>query len=451
MPRYRIMNHHMKLRGRVYYLRKRVPLDVRDDVGLEWVEESLRTADVREARKRRDARLAELERQWDLIRRVGAPDAIESVLAEAELERRVAMPENAPTIVDKLTDRLDEAAFRWARKEGLTDSHGAGMDPDEVRDRFVEETKEGQRLFLQLEVAQGNLPIDVAGERWIAKTQLKAGTQREYRRFFKTAAEQLPTPPRVTRDDARLFAQRLAEEGGTDGSGYSRKTVSNHLTALSRLWGHLGLDKSIWRDIDFEPAKAAIKRDIWTLEETIRLLDAAKALPGEAGVKLPRVIRLALYTGERAKEIAGMRYDAKNDWIVIPRDATKTDAGERAVPCPDAIRADVKAWVKDPWSTQSVSNRFSELKRGLGFTGRNKVLHSFRHTLASRLHELGVQEATAAKIVGHKHKGITYGTYGSKTSVESLREVMNALDWDERLEEERARIARTQAKTGEAA
>ncbi|MCC5982585.1 MAG: tyrosine-type recombinase/integrase, partial [Oceanicaulis sp.] len=284
---------------------------------------------------------------------------------------------------------------------------------------------------------------------WLAKTQLSAGTQREYRRFFKTAAEHLPTPHRVTRDDARLFAQLLAEEGGVDGSGFSRKTVSNHLTALSRLWGHLGLDKSIWRDIDFEPTKAAIKRDIWTLEETIRLLDAARALKGEAGVKLPLVIRLALYTGERAKELAGMRYDAENDWIVIHREDTKTDAGERAVPCPDAIRADVKAWVADPWSTQSVSNRFSELKRGLGFTGRNKVLHSFRHTLMSRLHELGVQEATTAKIVGHKHKGMTYGVYGSKTSVESLREFMNALDWDERLEEERALIARRQAHAQE--
>lgn len=438
------MNHHMRLRGRVYYLRKRVPPDVVEEVGRDFIEESLRTSDVREARKRRDARLAALEREWELLRRVGNPNEIESVIAEAELERRVAMPEDAPTIGDKLADRLDEAAFAWARKEGLADAFGRGMDPDEVRERFVEETKEGQRLYLQLEATQGGLPIDVAGGRWIAKTQLKAGTQREYRRFFKAAAEQLPPPHRVTRDDARLFAQRLAEEGGVDGSGYSRKTVSNHLTALSRLWGYLGLDNTIWLRIAFEPAKAEIKRDIWTLEETIRLLDAARALKGEAGAKLPLVIRLALYTGERAKEIAGMRYDAENDWIVIRREDTKTDAGERAVPCPDAIRADVKAWVADPWSTQSVSNRFSELKRGLGFTGRNKVLHSFRHTLLSRLHELGVQEATAAKIVGHKHKGMTYGTYGSKTSVESLREIMNALDWDQRLEEERAVIARRQ-------
>ena len=38
-------------------------------VGREWIEESLRTPDVRLARQRRDARLRELERTWDLIRR----------------------------------------------------------------------------------------------------------------------------------------------------------------------------------------------------------------------------------------------------------------------------------------------------------------------------------------------------------------------------------------------
>lgn len=443
MPRYRIMNHHMKLRGRVYYLRKRVPLDVRGEAGVEWVEESLRTTDVGKARKRRDQRLAELEKEWELIKRLGDPDDVKAAMAEGEWERsldaRGQRHEAAPSGLDRLVSKLEYAALRWGQKQGLVDQVGRGMDERELLERFTTETKEGERLETQIEAFRGNLPIDIAGERWLEKTPLKEGTRREYRRFFKTAAERLPLPQHVDRDEARLFTQWLAEEGGVDGSGYSRKTVSNHLTALSRLWGRLGLDKSIWRDIDFEAAKPPLPRDIWTLEETIRLLDAAKALPGEAGVKLPRVIRLALYTGERAKEIAGMRYDAENDWIVIPRDATKTDAGKRAVPCPDAIRADVKAWVADPWSGQSVSNRFSEFKRGLGFAGRDKVLHSFRHTLASRLHELGVQEATAAKIIGHKHKEMTFGVYGNKTSVESLRATMDALDWDERLEKERSK------------
>ncbi|MCC5981466.1 MAG: hypothetical protein JJU26_07075, partial [Oceanicaulis sp.] len=130
----------MRLRGRVYYLRKRVPPDVIEEVGRDLIEESLRTSDVREARKRRDARLAELEREWDLIRRVGHPSEIESTLAEAELERRENLPPHAPSVSDTIADRLDEAAFAWARREGLTDGYGGGMDPDEVRDRFVEET-----------------------------------------------------------------------------------------------------------------------------------------------------------------------------------------------------------------------------------------------------------------------------------------------------------------------
>ncbi|GGG99798.1 hypothetical protein GCM10007420_14610 [Glycocaulis albus] len=446
MPRYRVMNHHMKRRGKVWQLRKRVPLDVREEVGREWLEESLRTADVRLARQRRDARLRELEREWDLIRRVGNPSGIESLLADAEMERRAVergmVTPAVPTLASRLEDQLDDAAGAWGRREGLIDTHGNGMAFDELRDRFVEETKEGERLGTQLEALGGNLPIALAGERWLAKARLTDGTKREYRRFFSTAQAKLPLPQQVTRTDARLFIQWLAEEGGEDGSGFSRKTVNNHRSALSALWSYLDLDTAIWSGIRFEPTKDALKRDVWTLEEIVRLLDAAKALPGEAGGKLPRVIRLALYTGARAKEIAGMQYDAESDWIVIPRDATKTDAGERELPCPDAIRDDVKAWVADPWSGQSVTNRFSELKKGLGFNGRAKVLHSFRHTLLSRLLELGVQLATAQKIAGHKPTGMTYGRYGSKTSVESLRDTVNSLAWDERLEEARKELAR---------
>ncbi|MGP1274822.1 MAG: DUF6538 domain-containing protein [Caulobacterales bacterium] len=438
------MNHYLKQRGKVWYLRMRVPLDVREKAGREWIEESLRTRDVQEARRRRDTRKADLEREWELIRRVGDPSAIERTLAEAELERqwrnRGELPAAAPTVAERLSEELSDAAQAWGRREGLIDRFGAGIDPEELLDRFTEETREGERLRHQLEALRGNLPIAVAGERWLAKARLTDGTKREYRRFFSTAQAKLPLPQQVTRTDARLFIQWLAEEGGEDGSGFARKTVNNHRSALSALWSYLDLDTAIWSGIRFEPAKGALKRDVWTLEEIVRLLDTAKALPGEAGEKLPRVIRIALHTGERAKELAGMRYDPENDWLVIPRDATKTDAGERALPCPDALREDVKAWVAEPWATQSVSNRFSELKKGLGFKGREKVLHSFRHTLLSRLHELGVQEATAAKIAGHKHAGMTYGTYGNKTSVESLRGIMNSLDWDARLEAERKAI-----------
>lgn len=445
MPRHRVVNHDLRLRGKVWCLRKRVPKDVRDQVGREFIEESLHTSDRHEARRRRDARLGELNREWALIRRVGDPNAIESALADAELERRSAargeMGEHVPTVVDRHVERMNEAAYRWGRAQGHTDQHGVGMDPDELRELFTEESAEGRRLLSQLEALNGHQAVDLAGGHWLAKSKLRDATKREYRRFFKTAAVRLPLPHLVSRDEARVFAQWLAEEGGEDGSGFSRKSVNNHLTALSWLWSRLGHDPSMWRGISFEPAKTALEREIWTLEETVRLLDAAKAVKGPAGVKLHRVIRIALYTGGRAKEIALMRYDAENDWLVIERETTKTEAGVRSLPCPDALREDVKAWVAEPWGTQSVSNRFSEFKKGLGFHGKQKVLHSFRHTLLSRLHELGVQEATAAKIAGHKHQGMTYGLYGGKTGVESLRDTMNSLAWDDRLKEERDRIA----------
>ena len=81
-------------------------------------------------------------------------------------------------------------------------------------------------------------------------------------------------------------------------------------------------------------------------------------------------------------------------------------------------------WVGEPWSKYTIRNRFSELKIGLGFPP-TKVFHSLRHTLASRLHECEVQEATAAKIIGHKHGSLTFGWYGDKVRVETLRKPIN--------------------------
>jgi integrase len=57
------------------------------------------------------------------------------------------------------------------------------------------------------------------------------------------------------------------------------------------------------------------------------------------------------------------------------------------------------------------------------------VFHSFRHTALTKLHRAKVQEATAARIVGHKHKELTFGSYGDKLEAEALREFINLIEY----------------------
>ena len=102
----------------------------------------------------------------------------------------------------------------------------------------------------------------------------------------------------------------------------------------------------------------------------------------------------------------------------------------RTIPCPKAIRKIVKAWVSDRWSKLTIRNRFNELKTELGFPKRAKTFHSLRHTFTSNMEGMGEQEATIARIIGHKHKEITYGRYGGKSDPETLRPLLDKLKYD---------------------
>lgn len=57
----------------VYWLRQRIPADLRTLVGREEVSKTLRTKDPAEARMRHAEELARMHREWELIRRGPQP------------------------------------------------------------------------------------------------------------------------------------------------------------------------------------------------------------------------------------------------------------------------------------------------------------------------------------------------------------------------------------------
>jgi integrase len=420
VPRVRVVNTNLKKRGNVWWLRKRVPLDVCEAFGCKVVAETLRTRDVKEARRRRDARLKQLEAEWEALRRGVDKSLIDMAYDEYQASARKPITPDDYSFRDNLIDRLHSKAAEWGHREGLLDPFSDTEVYDAVRDRFIAETLEGQRLDAAIRATKGELPLVEAGERLFENTPLSEGTKREYRRAYKRCAEHFPFVTAVDRREVALYLQSLAR--GDDGKPLGKKSIENIQIAMAKLWRFFHLDGSVWQRHELAVATPEVIREVWSLEEVKVLLEAS------IGTPLHSAILIALHTGARVGEIAGLQYDADKDWLVIPREATKTDAGARAIPCPDAIRGAVVFWCADPMAANSITNRFGELKRALGH-GPEKVFHSFRHTLASRLNEMDVPEAKVAAIIGHKHKSMTFGRYGNKIDPETLRSIMNRIDW----------------------
>ncbi len=413
MGRCRVKNRHLKDRDGWWHYRRRVPSDVAGSVESPTVDQALKTKDVIEARKRRDRITTDLERGWQKIRDAKArrqfPASVggdeEAVAFAAFLHERdsgVDDDRDATTLGELYADEFDALA----EKEAVGPSLG---DLGEARG-LVAATPEGKRLVRLGNAARGVVSITLAGESFLEQAALSLGTKRLYRGVYRRCSDHLPHPQQVGERQAREFIQRLARVS-------TASKVGNYRAALRALWDHLGLAKAMWSGFRIDAGKAAIRRDVWTEEETVQLLEGSSR-------KLRLAILIAAHTGAREGEIATMVYDAELDFISFP--ISKTEAGVRVIPCHDDIRLFVQEWVADPWSKFTIRNRFSELKIVLGFPA-SKVFHSFRHTLASRLHECEVQEATAAKIIGHKHPSLTFGWYGSKVGVETLRKPINAV------------------------
>jgi len=58
-----------------------------------------------------------------------------------------------------------------------------------------------------------------------------------------------------------------------------------------------------------------------------------------------------------------------------------------------------------------------------------RVFHSFRHSLADRLKQSGVQETLIAEILGHTIESVTMGRYGKRYQPKVLLEALEKLDY----------------------
>lgn len=184
-------------------------------------------------------------------------------------------------------------------------------------------------------------------------------------------------------------------------------------------------------------AKSRTSYEAFTDNEVIALLRGLQ----EAGeVELFDVASIAAYSGMRIGEICNLRPEN----IIVIDGITcfqvlegKTANASRLIPCHSAIKTMVLERCHKPHNgflfyRASITkredgkrsswhvNRFGRLKRDILPDSENKVFHSYRHAVISKLNAAGVDEGRVALLVGHSSGSTESFTTYSKSVPERI-------------------------------
>ncbi|VWX46637.1 tyrosine-type recombinase/integrase [Novosphingobium sp. 9U] len=236
--------------------------------------------------------------------------------------------------------------------------------------------------------------------------------------------------------------------GGRD-KGLSDATRNRHAATLQALWEWASERGYAEGRNPFTGHRARLRAGVnvkgyrpWEPEELKRLFD-----PGPKRADLREVMLVALHSGMRLDEIAGLTWGNLREIEGVPvfdiKDA-KTPAGERVVPVHPAIaglftqrgeKLTDRIWPNfnpegpGKKAGADAGRDFTRFKQALGFTERAKAFHSFRKNAVAQWEAASIPETEVAQIVGHEKKGITFGTYGQGVSIHRKAEIVALLSY----------------------
>jgi integrase len=237
-----------------------------------------------------------------------------------------------------------------------------------------------------------------------------------------------------------------ATYGGRD-KGLSDATRNRHAATLQALWEWASERGYAEGRNPFTGHRTRLRAGVnvknyqpWEPDELIRLFD-----PGPKRTDLREVMLVALFSGMRLDEIAGLTWarlrEAEGTWVFDVRDA-KSPAGTRLVPVHPSL-----AWLlaRTPGKSAAAiwpnfnpegpgkkagadaGREFTRFKQALGYLTREKAFHSFRVNVIAQWEAASVAETEVAQIVGHNKTGITYGTYGKGIPMRRKAEIVRML------------------------
>lgn len=366
----RLLNRYLTKRDGKYYLGRRVPEDVRALTPSGSIREALKTSDLATARKIRDRRVSELEALWDAYR----------VLPKDYRAGPVEDAAGSELVLDKQA--------------------GPG---------------EGQRKA-----------TSVAASEFLARANLKPSTKSLYGKVLKQLAAEFPCLEDLDRLSVRQFLQSYSKDR-------TAKAVRNLIAAARSLSAFHGFDPNVFSGHRIDAGRETRIKGIWTDSEADQLAHAH-----DSPQWLKDCIVVALHSGLRRQEVCGLTYDAENDQLVVEAGQAKTANSVRRIPCHIKARAaaqrlaDLRPRIDPQRLTKAMQTVAARLKiqQVVEIDGvvQKRDFHAIRHTFASKLASLRIEEATIAKLLGHAPLNVT-GRYAGKVDSEVFRSVVEKVSY----------------------
>lgn len=314
-------------------------------------------------------------------------------------------------IREEIRENIQDAVEDIAQAKGILEIYKGfeNFDPDTLSDSDREP-------FDIYQWATGNLtPIKNVRDDFLARVTNKA-TRADYRRALSVLEKHFATIEEVDWGKADLFLQKITVE-----ENVSAATVNKWKSGYVSLWKWLRKSSVCWQGhkVANPIGTAEVTRDAWTPKEVVHLYGVLCERNDKTASWLRHAVWIAAHTGARADAISLLSYNQDEETITFPK--LKREKSDRVIPAHSEIRYNLISWENGSRRTQeSISNRFSEFKKELGFSGQ-KVFHSLRNTFLTEAENVGIPEGIAADIVGHKKNTISYGLYSTGSRIPEMR------------------------------
>ena len=403
-------------RGNTWYVRVAIPKDVHHKLGhkREFIQ-SLRTPDRKIA-------------------------LIKSQPLVAEFKDAIHMARGNPSVIQKTALMMRTEAENDENKNPDT-----GMTDADYAAESIAEGLEGieQAEFYDYYTGRKGTPFNHFATDFVEATYTNQKTAGDAHRSLAIFTAVCPTLEVVT---ARAVMKWI------DSETRSQSSVSKTKTFLSKYWkflqqrDYVSRDHKPFTDIELpKTLKPRQSREPFTDDEVALIQSQLVKKQDQA---LTAITMLAIYTGARIRELAGLHVDnvVRTDEITCLKiEDAKTKAGNRLVPIHPEIAELVKSLQNDSEDGYLITGvkskggkdrradvlgkRFGRLVRNDCQLPDTKVFHCFRNTVATKLESAGVPENIAADIVGHEKPTMTYGLYSGGSSVTQKYEAIKTIQY----------------------